>query len=168
MNHFWDGSPEKLKNDNPSSSLCIVGGLAAEAPSDIYSPWQRCVAPPQQQTAGCPLHTHDLRDNQRTVNGHKHISGVGLHANTFLTDTDPDRKRQISFFPYPAIIECHHLKCQLCPEMKALLWHCLQTSSLKNNKSIVYSFPFSICKDSRTICLLSNILPIEYKTDHLH
>lgn len=66
MNTFWDGVLERHNNGHILFSPCTASGLAGAAPTDICFPWQRCVAQPQQQTAGCPLHTHDLRDTQWT------------------------------------------------------------------------------------------------------
>lgn len=58
-----------------SFSPCTASGLAAAAPTDTCFPWQRYVAPPRQQTADCPLHTHDLGGSQRTQtqNLHQHV-----------------------------------------------------------------------------------------------
>lgn len=53
-------------NGDVSFLPCTASGLAAAAPTDICFLWQRCVAQPQQQTEGCLLHTHDLRENQWT------------------------------------------------------------------------------------------------------
>lgn len=67
MNPFWAGVLERHNNGNISFSPCTASGLSAVAPTDICFLWQRCVAQPQQQTAGCPLHTHDLQGSQKTT-----------------------------------------------------------------------------------------------------
>lgn len=87
-NPAWDWK----KKNKVSFSPCRASGLAAASPTGTCFPWQCCAAPPQLQTEGCPLHTHDLRDSQpanrqKTITVHPYPLRTWKRPHTHLKKT---------------------------------------------------------------------------------
>lgn len=59
--YLWDLMPVRNNNEDGLFSVPYTAfDLSVVGPTGICFPWQRCGAPPRQQTSGCPLHTHGL------------------------------------------------------------------------------------------------------------
>lgn len=144
MNPFWDGVLERHNNGDGSFSPCTASGAAVAAPTDICFPWQHYVAQPDQQTAGCLLHTHDLRHKQKTDALHRSPLGMLFQAFDQVTATNT------------------HSFCRFKPPHK-LVWHQVSESVrffLPGHKKVSsLNVPTVSRDDSIVVALPSNILP---------